>query len=280
MKNRSSNLFHSPLLLTGIMLGALGCTGTMNPSFPLSMEQAKAAIEQMEADPMALQRPLIVVAGYGDAGIAEKYLKDHLSLSLRGQPIVPVAFGGAKSFAECRDRMIEVVDEHLTSDDPDTTAQVDVVANSMGGLVAVYAAAPDVEGRRLRIARLFTISTPFSGADIANVPFVSKFVKDMRPRSQFIAQMQERLAGIDYQIIPYVRLDDTWVGANHTGPLDTPPWWVPTGPFTMAHLFAYKDPRFHADILRRLRGQTPFTIPPPAPLPISTVEWPPAAPRP
>ncbi len=72
---------------------------------------------------------------------------------------------------------------------------------------------------------------------------------------------------MDYELIPYARLCDHVVHANNTAPPGYTPWWVPAILFEDSHVLAVKDPRILTDILRRLRGEPPVTVPPPAPLP-------------
>jgi hypothetical protein len=65
-----------------------------------------------------------------------------------------------------------------------------------------------------------------------------------------------------------VRRYDGWVGESNAAPPGWPAaWWVPNQPFQDAHIGCCTDPRIVADIARRLRGETPFTLNPPAPLP-------------
>ena len=84
--------------------------------------------------------------------------------------------------------------------------EVDVVAISMGGLIARYAAMPlPDDSRQLRIRRLFTISTPHRGAKLAALPTFDQRQIDMRPGSAFLASLDDALADADYDLLPYVR---------------------------------------------------------------------------
>jgi pimeloyl-ACP methyl ester carboxylesterase len=76
----------------------------------------------------------------------------------------------------------------------------------------------------------------------------------------------------DYTLVPYVRLGDAIVGAENAAPPGQNVWWLPGKPLRSAHLAAQMDSRIIADIGRRLRGERPFTHPPPAPLPRSEVD--------
>ena len=55
--------------------------------------------------------------------------------------------------------------------DDSTTYEVDVIGQSMGGLIAVYAALDDPTlGKRVKIRRLYTICSPLQGAKLATLP--------------------------------------------------------------------------------------------------------------
>ncbi|MEO1236636.1 MAG: hypothetical protein AAFX76_07590, partial [Planctomycetota bacterium] len=188
-----------------------------------------------------------------------------------GDRVVGLSFFGRWSFDACRDRLIAAVDERWPAADPAWTTEVDVVAFSMGGLVARYAAAePWSDGttpRRLRVRRLFTISTPHRGARLARLPALDARVVDMRPGSDFLGRLDAALADADYALTPYTRLGDWVVGPENTAPPGRNPHWVPTPVLHRQHQEAYRDPRIRADILRRLRDESPLTTEPPAPLP-------------
>jgi hypothetical protein len=176
-----------------------------------------------------------------------------------------VSFPLAGSFEECRRIVIEEVDRAFPCDEPGVTAEVDVVAVLMGGLVARYAAAePTGPGaKRLRIARLFTISSPHRGAELAELPTLHRLQLDMRAGSPFLRALDD--APLDYELVPYVVLKDRIVGQTNAAPYGESPHWV-SGNFG-AHVGAHRDARILADIARRLRGEEPFATDPPAPLP-------------
>jgi hypothetical protein len=137
------------------------------------------------------------------------------------------------------------------------------VAASAGG----KADEPARRARRLRIARLFTLSTPHQGAVLAVLPTFHKLHLQMRHGSQFLCDLDDCEKDAAYPIYPYVRLYDGWVGESNAAPAGRTAWWVPTPPFQGAHSGVVTDPRIIADIGRRLRGEAPFTQDPPAPLP-------------
>jgi hypothetical protein len=124
------------------------------------------------------------------------------------------------------------------------------------------------------MARLFTISTPHRGADLADLPALfGRLQLDMRERSDFLARLNRRNdAGTEqgrYELVPYTRLGDGVVGSHNTAPPGHTPLWVPNLPLEPSHLAGFTDPRIVADIARRLRGEPPLATGPPAPLPRS-----------
>jgi pimeloyl-ACP methyl ester carboxylesterase len=156
--------------------------------------------------------------------------------------------------------------QRFPSDDPAWTTEVDVIGFSMGGLVARSCANSATGDRHLRIVRLFTVSTPHLGAVSAGGALFSSQGHDMKKGSKFLTYLNNEVE-IDYELIPYGRLCDTVVGVKNTAPPGYTPWWVSTPAFQDSHVQAIGDPRILADITLRLRGETPATISPPAPVP-------------
>lgn len=261
------------VLVAAALLLVVGCSADdpMNPSFPLRLEDAKAALREMRRDPRQLERPVVVLAGIHDPGV----LAGSATTTLRrvtDEPdrVIKVSFFTASTFDDCRARVIEAVDAAFPNDDPEVTTEVDVVAISMGGLVARHAVQPE-EGspRRLRVRRLFTIATPHRGAKMAGVPTRDERILDMRAGSKFLSDLDTQASPEAPIVYPYVRLDDAVVGVDRSAPPGRNPWWVANIPLSLAHVGAGQDPRILADIARRLRGEEPYTLDPAAPLPVA-----------
>ena len=249
-----------------------GCAAgeLVNPSFPLSVEDARDAAREMTENPKPLTRPVVVLGGFVDPGIIAGHLASWIKKATGDSRIIAVSFALAGDFDACRGDLIREVEAAFPCDDPAWTTEVDVVAVSMGGLVARYATLPPggrPDAKRLRIARLFTLSTPHRGARMATWPTLSRLQTEMRPDSAFMARMRVERQGARYTLYPYVRLGDTIVGEANSAPHGRVPWWLPNRTGEGAHLMAYGDPRLLAEIARRLRGEQPFTTEPPAPLP-------------
>ncbi|MHC4217915.1 MAG: esterase/lipase family protein [Planctomycetota bacterium] len=256
-------------ILPLLLLPAIAGCGPKNPSFDLSENQAQRALREMARDPKPLQRPLIIVAGYGDPGFADAHLRKKIGPCLDDDRIARMSFSDARTFDDCRRQLIEHVDERFPGGDAAATVEVDMVANSMGGVIARYAADPTVGDRYLRVARLFTISAPHRGAEMAELPTSNELLIDMRPGSEFLEGLNERSRDPSYELIPYARVGDSMVGEENTAPPGQVAWWVPNRAFEPAHLTAFGDPRIIADILRRLRDEPPYTTEPRAPWPSS-----------
>lgn len=251
------------ILLTGCRMPPI----EGNPSFTLSRQEALLALKAMRAEPYTLQRPVVVLGGYADpgfvAGAVARRLREVLEPS---REIIAISFLDALTFESCREKVIRRVDARFPTDDPIFTQPVDVVAVSMGGLVARHAAR-DLGGRRLNINRLFTIASPHTGAKLAALPTFDKRQLAMRIDSDFLAALNDDPDSLDFPIFAYVRLEDAIVGVDHAAPPGMTPWWVPNEPASFAHIGAADDPRLLADIARRLREEPPFATHPAAPPP-------------
>lgn len=151
--------------------GCASNTHIANPSFPLDMKRAEALLEDMHAQPRALQRPVIVIGGIYDPGFQSSSMAREIRhVTTDDAPILHITCALDGSFDRCAKRIIAGVNKAYPDHDPAETVQVDVVGFSMGGLVARYAASDHSAtklGCRLNIARLFTVSTPHQGASLA-----------------------------------------------------------------------------------------------------------------
>lgn len=248
-----------------------------NPAYPATSAQVQAAIDAMEAAPVGVGRPVVVLTGWRSPSLAGSALAGRIrsvtgadpdrviSISyLWGDDIPSIADDVARKVAEAFGRTI----------DPATgahwTAEVDVVAVSMGGLVAraAWAEATTV-GReadvRLNIRTLYTLGSPHRGAKLAEWIRLDDASVQMRPGSAFLAKLDETLAHDGGPaIVPYATLRDTWVGASHSAPTGQDPIWVP-GRLVLSHHLISLDRRILADLGRRLRGEEPLAAPSPPP---------------
>ncbi len=236
---------------------------TPNPSFSIDRKSARADLARMAAAPVTAERPILVLAGIGDLRISSGALVRAIAPTLDGV-MIEIHFFNASTFADARQTLMREAAAALGTS-IEEIPEVDVIAFSMGGLVARDAAIVDNAGRQLRIRRLFTIATPHQGARLAGIPMGIPVGEDMCPTSDFIERL--RRAHFDYQLTCYTRLDDITVGEENAAPAGVPLWWVPTPSGEWSHMAAFDDPRIQADIARRLRGETPWTTSPATPLP-------------
>jgi hypothetical protein len=265
-------------LLAGCMsAGGVG-EAPVNPSFPVSEANAREVIRNIARQHKPLPRPLVIVGGFRDPGIAPPILKYEIGKwTGSGDRIVTVSLAFTFDFDQCRQRIADAVQQAFPSDDPRQTTEVDVIGFSMGGLAARYAATDippphdEPTSKRLRIARLFTISAPLRGAAVAaEMPFTLHPLQPyMRPGSQFLREIDAAPIqhGELYQVFSYVRLGDPYIREGNSAINGETPWWVSTPPLSPPHEMAFQDDRILADILCRLVGDPPLSSDPPAPLP-------------
>jgi hypothetical protein len=247
-----------------VVLSGCNC-GKTNPSFPLTAKQAKADLAAISDDPKPLDRPLVCITGWLDLG-AKKTLDKHFGRTIEDDRLLVIRVDDTSTMASARKVVMDAAMQRFPSDDPAWTTEVDVVGFSMGGLVARSCADPATGDRHLRIVRLFTVSTPHLGAVTAGGAVFSSQGRDMIPGSKFLTYLNNEVE-IDYELIPYGRLCDTVVGVKNTAPPGYTPWWVSAPAFQDSHVQAIGDPRILTDITLRLRGETPATTSPPAPVP-------------
>ena len=239
-----------------------GCgRGLVNPSFAISRTDARQALDAMAADRKPFERPVVVLGGYHDPGLGPGAVCGRLRRAAGGQRVIGVSYFFEGSFDACRRRVIAAVERAFPSHDPRQTIELDVIGLSMGGVVGRYCAIDKPGEKRLRIRRLFTISSPHRGAAGASeIPAMSQLHRDLREGSKFLDKL-EAAEGEErgYEIVPYVRLGDWIVGQRDAAPPGMTAWWVDTPAFENAHVGAALDPRILADVVRRLRGEEPIT---------------------
>jgi hypothetical protein len=257
-----------PLLLLTISLAA--CSNTVNPSFNVSVSDARDAVDTMEHDPVHLKRPIVLIGGFLDPDVSPSVFRDYFESISVNPLIIRVPIGFCTSFDQCRQDVIAAVDAACPPTDPIWTQEVDVVGASLGGLVARYCYTPSddpTHPRRLKIAHLFTISSPNSGAKLAEAAGVNDYYRQMQPGSPFLMKLAAQDADAKYQLFCYTYLEDDVVGADYAAPPGQIPYWLTNKTFLPPHWAIMMDPRILGDIGLRLRGEQPFTHPPPAPFP-------------
>lgn len=239
----------------------------VNPSFKVSRDEALAALKVMRADPKPLVRPVVAVGGFRDPGLGPAFAAARVRGLTTSQDVYALPLQAGGDMDACRDALIADVAARVPRDADGRPAVVDVIGLSLGGLVARYAATLLPGRETLRVARLFSCGSPQAGARMAAVWAFDPKIPQMRPGSAFLKELASHDAAAPYELICYARLGDQMVGVANAAPPGKVPWWLDPPAFHPAHLFTAADPRVVADILRRLRGETPYTTCPPASLP-------------
>lgn len=234
-----------------------------NPDFPATDAEISRDRERMMAEPVGLDRPLVVLDGWHAPGIAASLIAEDLRrLTGADQSMVlRISYPAATDFRRSIPWIIDRIDKRWPSPDPRETVEVDVVGISMGGLVARTAEMPDGhDAKRLRIRRLFTLSTPHRGARMAAYVKLDPSSALMAPGSFFLERLDRRLAESDMEVVAYARLNDWLVGARNCAPPGREPIWT-NGPWLLSHFTLSRDRHAITDIARRLRGEPPLATP-------------------
>lgn len=235
-----------------------------NPDFQPPDAGLSAELARMRASPVAAPRPIVVLGGWRAMRFPAAILARRIRTLVGAAQTLAVAFPFHFRCERAAATTLLRIDERFPSSDPDATVPVDVVAVSMGGLIARWAAIP-LPGRPvLRIARLFTLATPHRGARIARFIRPDPTVSAMRPGSNFLQKLDAALPAADYELVCYARLRDSWVGARNTAPHGRNPIWKP-GPLLLSHTTISTDSLIIADIARRIRGESPLAAQPSPP---------------
>ena len=256
------------LVLLGItcLCGLSGCiaVGPDNPNFAVSDDTLWDEVRRVKAEPVPLQRPVVVIGGYRAPDIFNsarvRQIKGMTSGEMGDFLRVPTWFDD--QIQPVVDRTVALVAERFgTSSDETETVEVDVVGFSMGGLVARLAAIESGDGSpRLKINRLFTVATPHRGAVIADRVAFDDAARSMRAGSDLFASMDAAWPDRDYEVIPYAMLRDQIVGEHNAAPPGMTPLWL-RGKLFGTHLAVPEDDRILLDIALRLRGEQPIAKP-------------------
>ena len=255
---------HILFLVLVILLS--NCTTLTAPSKdnPMPKSELRTELEQMRANPVELDRPVVVIDGwltYGGASVIVRELKDLTGgeEDLFVKYNYPLIFSTLESNAR---KIVRIVEERWPSDDPEWTTEIDTVGFSMGGLIARVAAESPREGKkprkRLKVKHMFTISAPHKGtgwwirwAAIDQMSWaVSLYGGSYR------SWLNERLVEADYDLYCYGQGND-WITGNNfeaEGYREI----KARGLFLFSHTGSYGNYRHLADIAARLRGEDPI----------------------
>lgn len=237
--------------------------GPDNPDFPVSFEELPDEFERMRSQPTVPVRPLLVLAGYHAWKLSVRSLASRMNALVGGPGDMyhAMAYTLDTDIPTIARKVVAEVERRWPHGEAHRTTEIDVIAVSMGGLVARTAATLPLENasKRLKIARLFTLATPHRGATLTRMGTFDQAARDMRPGSAFLDRLNAQLPTSKYELICYTRLNDNWVGATNTAPPGREPIWV-SGTRLLSHVTITMEPRIIADIARRLRGESPLSI--------------------
>ncbi len=265
--------------LTALAFAGGGCVGQpSNKSFDVSSTKAEKLLSDMHAHPKSLERPLVILGGFNDPGFAAAHLRGEIIRATGDKRVIGVSFPFCANFNECRSEVIKAVDRAFPNarrgshDRGRRDRACRWVAWSLATRQRRMSKSRISDACKLRGS--LRSARPTAGAAMADFPTLSQLQIDMRTDSKFLSQLSESEAEASqessakaYEVIPYVRLSDAIVGASNAAPFGQTPHWVPAEPLQESHIGAMLDSRIIADVARRLRGETPITTDPPAPLP-------------
>lgn len=250
-----------------VLVGSCLQVPAENEAYPATDAEVSATIDRLEAEPVGLPRPVVVLSGYRSPRATASDLAERIIDLTGADPdrVLVLSYPFATTIEDPAQRLVTLVQEAFPCDDPELTSEVDVVAISMGGLVARLAAdEPEhrgrPEGKELNIVRLFTLGTPHDGARLAQLIRLDPASRNMRPGSDFIEALNERADFEHYELTCYAVLHDRWVGATRSAPPGRQPIWVPGRLVLSHHLISFED-RILADLALRLRGESPLAKP-------------------
>lgn len=233
----------------------------INPNFDASPSRLAQCRAMLNADTTPLPRPLVILGGWRAWSISPLSARRVLAPLLpAGTPTVPVI---AYPFSGSFEHAGRVVRDRLARANLLTTP-IDIVAISMGGLLARWLA---LRGE-LSIARLFTLATPHRGAHLARFIAPDKAARAMREGSPLLHELDAALPQATYTLTCYAALRDWWVHARNTSPPGLHPYWV--DPTTIlgrlfSHFAINANAAIHTDIALRLRGLPPLAVEPSQP---------------
>lgn len=245
-----------------------------NAHLGTTREQAMADLNQMRREPKVLDRPVVVLNGYhGLPTLANRITRKLRAATSRDtDDFLSISYMLGGSIDTMTERVVREVEERWPCADPEFTTEVDVVAISMGGIIARWGELPPsdriragtppslVTGKRLRIRRLFTLGTPHRGATLAEWIRIDSAAVDLRAGSPLLATLDAHAADRAYELFCYGQMRDLIVGATRTAPPGAVPIWT-SGTFFFSHLDLADNPVFLADIARHLRDESPRLVP-------------------
>jgi pimeloyl-ACP methyl ester carboxylesterase len=236
----------APVFAAGCALGPDG----LSPKARAEIERRRAEEEvaAFAAQPRALARPVVLIAGWNDGPEHWADFRERLAACAPGHAdrIVVPDLRGDGGLEAAADRLTEACAG---------LGEVDVVAHSLGGLVAREAARDRRGERRLRISRLFTIATPHLGTGWARFwPIVPnrRQAADCRATSEFLASLNADPSSKAMAIRAYWCEGDVVVAKESACAVGEVGAIYPRAPGARVHDRCVRDARFARDVIPEL----------------------------
>ncbi|MEM0984372.1 MAG: hypothetical protein AAGI17_10525 [Planctomycetota bacterium] len=266
---RQANLTRATLTAAAL-IGLSGCVafdlGPQNPGWSMTAAEERAEFERMKAEPVELERPLVIIGGYlSPPMVADSYGKQISRLTGEDMgDLIRVPMIGVQTFEQAVEVVLDALYKRYPQVENGETIEVDVIGISMGGIVAMQAAEPADDRPRLKIRRLYTLGSPHRGADLAQKITLEQISQDMRYKSLRLVKLHENRDKWGYELYPYAILDDNIVGTRNSAPWGEAPIWVQRHTF-VTHFGLEHDDQILIDVARRLRGEEPILVRAPLP---------------
>jgi pimeloyl-ACP methyl ester carboxylesterase len=202
-----------------------------------------------------VSRPIVFIEGYCDIPERWTFFRECISRKCTNLSRPPIRGPGG-----LRDISIsELAQETALSLRRQGIDAVDVVAHSMGGLVA-YVMACTCQTSLVKVRRLFTLATPFSGARVATLgravgmPFPTQ-LREMEYHSDFVKGVLRCTPPADLRVSTYHIQGDLTVSAESSHSIrgqhheyEGAFWMLPD----MTHVQMPQDPRVVSAVLREI----------------------------
>ncbi len=226
----------------------------VNPHFAVSRTEAKRILASCAAAPFKLTRPLFIISGYHSPKItilpiASTFRTSTLNPELTHMVSSPLAM----SLESATTRACVAIQKHAAGH-----RDIDIIGHSMGGVIARMILG--ISGMP-HVCRLFTLATPHRGAIIAPFAPIDRAAKQLKCNSEFLNQLNARPTPPGTEVVCYARLYDWWVGAQNCAPPGQGTFWLDADTFVsrlLGHFTITRDQRIHADIIQRMRGESPL----------------------
>ncbi len=235
----------------------------VNQHFPVTIDQARAALRDLGGNPVRLARPVLVLDGWHGPWLLSQRLARRLSRATSGaaSDFLAVGYPWALSVEAAARHAMRRVSAMGWLD-----REIDIVGLSMGGLVArtIAGGLHGVGGGgRVRAVRVFTVASPHRGAIFADRATIDPASGQMKAGSAFLTALDAALAERTYELRCYAVLRDWLVGATRTAPEGMHPVWVdlPGWRRAISHFVGPYDPRLLFEIARVLRGDASLATP-------------------